>query len=107
LNSAPISGAKPLHVRAEEEVPITVAAFRLPPPFLISTDGAARPFRRDTVSFVLGGSQKVTFPYPRNRNDGPPYACLKEAEQELLPVNPGEHGVIIVKSLPESLVYSS
>ena len=49
----------------------------------------------------------MTFPYPRNRIDGPPYACLKEAEQELLPVSPGEHGVIVVKSLPETLVRSS
>jgi hypothetical protein len=103
LNSAPISGAKPPITRATEAVPITVAAFRLPTPYIISTAGATRPFRRDTLSFVLGGSQKTTFPYPRNRQDGPPYACLKEAEQELLPAEPGEHGVIVVKSLPETL----
>jgi len=47
----------------------------------------------------------MTFPYPRNRRHGPTYACLKEAEQEYLPKRPGEHGIILVHSLPESLVH--
>jgi hypothetical protein len=65
----------------------------------------ARLFRRDTIALVLGGSLKVTFPYPRNRSDGPMYACVKENEQDFLPKGPGHHGILIVKSLPEALVY--
>jgi len=48
---------------------------------------------------------KTTFPYPRFQTSGT-YACLKLAEDELLPKNPGEHGIVIVKSISESLVFS-
>ena len=58
------------------------------------------------ISHVLGGSQKTTFPYPRDRSEGPPYACLKESENELVPANPGDHGIVLVKSLPDLLVPS-
>ena len=35
------------------------------------------------------------------------YACLKESEQDFLPKAPGEHGIVVAKSLPEGLVYHS
>jgi len=54
----------------------------------------------------MGGSLKTTFPYPRDRAEGPTYACLKETEQDFLPEAPGDHGIILVKALPESLVNS-
>jgi hypothetical protein len=63
-----------------------------------------RVLRREVIAALLGGSLKVTFPYPRNRLEGPPYACLKESENDLLPKYPGEHGIVVVKSLPEALV---
>ena len=61
---------------------------------------------RDTIALnVLGGSLKTTFPYPRNRDEGPTYACLKESENEFLPKNPEQHGLVLVKSLPDTLVH--
>jgi hypothetical protein len=85
-------------------VPISVTAFNLPPPIQPSISEAANPFKRDAIALILGGSLKTTFPYPRDHDDGPTYACLKQVEQEYLPERPGDHGVIMVRSLPESLV---
>jgi hypothetical protein len=59
---------------------------------------------RESIAHVLGGSLKTTFPYPRNRGEGPAYCCMKSAENELLPAGPGHHGIIVVKTLPETLV---
>jgi hypothetical protein len=80
----------------------------LPPKIPVPTKAVeqGRVLRREVIAALLGGSLKVTFPYPRNRLEGPPYACLKESENELLPKHPGEHGIVIVKSLPDALVYN-
>jgi len=87
-------------------VPIQISAFTLPPriqvPELFKTH--VQQLTRETIGAVMGGSLKTTFPYPRDRADGPTYACLKETEQEFLPATPGENGIILVKSLPDSLV---
>lgn len=96
-------------IRAAFVSPISLSGFRLPPPIPIPDAVAdrGRILKRESIAHILGGSQKTTFPYPRNRNQGPTYACLKESENDLLPRNPGEHGIIIVKSLPEALVRAS
>ena len=108
LNSSPFSGRNPVSTftQAGQSVPINIEQFNLPPKINVPTR-AGRLFRRDAVATTLGGSGKVTFPHPRNRNEGPTYACVKEVENELLPKNPGEHGIILGKELPESLVYFS
>lgn len=85
---------------------MSVAAFKLPPPIEPNIPESARPFRRDEIAYLLGGSHKMTFPYPRDRSEGGPYACLKEVEQEYLPEKPGEHGIILVHTLPEAMVIS-
>jgi len=94
-----------LVIRAAFVSPISLSGFRLPPPISIPDAIAdrGRILKRESIAHILGGSQKTTFPYPRNRHQGPTYACLKESENDLLPRNPGEHGIIIVKSLPEAL----
>ena len=51
----------------------------------------------------MGGSLKTIFPYPRNRDEGPTYSCMKSIENELLPIKPGAHGILVVKSLPDTL----
>jgi hypothetical protein len=89
--------------------PLSLAGFKLPPSVPVPDVAAdrGRILKREAIAHVLGGSQKTTFPYPRNRNEGPTYACLKESENDLLPANPGEHGIIVVKSIPETLVCTS
>jgi len=88
-------------------MPLQLSVFKLPPPVQVPDRALdqGRTLMRDTISNVLGGSLKTTFPYPRNRDEGPTYACLKESENEFLPKNPGEHGLVIVKSLPDTLVF--
>jgi hypothetical protein len=60
-------------------------------------------FKREEIAALLGGSHKTTFPVPRNEK-GSTYACLKETDQEYLPKRPGQHGIIMVHLLPETLV---
>ena len=103
LNSAPTSGTKPSLSRVTQSVPLNLAEFKLGPPLTVPDKLQARHIKRDAIACALGGSLKTTFPYPRNRNEGPTYACLKESEHDYLPKNPGEHAIVIVKSLPESL----
>ena len=90
-------------------MPLRLSAFKFPATIQVPDKALdqGRTLMRDTIATVLGGSLKTTFPYPRNRDEGPTYACLKESENEFLPKNPGEHGLIIVKSLPDTLVFSS
>jgi hypothetical protein len=87
-------------------VPLRLAQFKLPPPYRVPDQGNEEGtiLKRESISHVLGGSQKTTFAYPRDRNEGPTYACIKETENEMIPKNPGEHGIIIVRALPDHLV---
>ena len=89
--------------RATQSVPLRLAEFMLGPTEAVSERAQARRIKREAMARVLGGSLKTTFPYPRNRHEGPTYACLKESEHDYLPKNPGEHAILVVKSLPESL----
>jgi hypothetical protein len=87
-------------------VPLSLSAFKLPPPIPVSDIATERGrlLKREAIALVLGGSLKTTFPYPRNRAEGPPYACIKESENDLIPASPGNHGILMVKSLPDALV---
>lgn len=106
LNSAPISGQSPSHASAASLVPIDVSAFKLPPKYHVAEipKENGQMLKREAIAQVLGGSLKTTFPYPRDRAEGPPYACLKESENDYLPKAPGDNGIVIVKDLPEALV---
>ena len=106
LNSAPSSGQSPSNARASTLVPINLSAFKLPPKYPVPDipKEEGQMLKREAIAVVLGGSLKTTFPYPRDRSEGPPYACLKESENDYLPRAPGEHGIVIVKELPEALV---
>jgi hypothetical protein len=101
-----VSGEANSFAGAEEIVPLELSAFQLPPFIPVSQRDAslASGLKRETISIVLGGSHKTTFPYPKVRTDGPTYACLKEFENHLLPTGPGKHGIVVVKAMPESLV---
>jgi hypothetical protein len=88
-------------------VPLRLSDFKFGPTIAVPEKAFAqgRTLMRDTIANVLGGSLKTTFPYPRNRDEGPTYACLKESENDFLPKNPGQHGLVLVKSLPDTLVH--
>jgi hypothetical protein len=105
LNSSPSSGQKPLSSQATKSVPLSIAAFKLPPPIVPSrsSEHYLFLFKRENIAGFLGGSHKSTFPVPRD-DEKAMYACMKQAEQEYLPKMPGEHGIIMVHSLPEQLV---
>lgn len=88
-------------------MPLRLSDFKFGPTIAVPEKAFAqgRTLMRDTIANVLGGSLKTTFPYPRNRDEGPTYACLKESENDFLPKNPGQHGLVLVKSLPDTLVH--
>jgi hypothetical protein len=86
-------------------VPLSIAAFKLAPPKVpnVGSEQSHTLFKREEIASLLGGSHKTTFPVPRD-DEKATYACMKEAEQEYLPKTPGEHGIVVVHSLPEKLV---
>ena len=87
--------------KGPQKSPLSVGNFQLGPPIAVDEEPH---LSREAIAHVLGGSLKTTFPYPRNRGEGPAYCCMKSAENGLLPAQPGHHGLMVVKALPETLV---
>jgi len=84
-------------------VPLRLSDFKLGPGIQVPDEDftKTRTLMRDAIANVLGGNLRITFPCPRN-HEGTTYACLNE--DEFLPKNPGENGLVVVKSLPDTLV---